>query len=643
MAKICFKNIWQKFREFIKKSITSIQEFSNKKKFESDFKKSVGVIAILSLVCIVMQMIAQNGINILGYLSPIIRSPILLVLNFIPYFLVMLFLYAIFNRVWISFLITDLILTIALFVNHYKVVLRSETFKFTDIILVQEALNITQNYSFSLSFKMLLVALIGIVALVMTILIVKNKKGEYLKRFIAFTLSIVLMVTSFLGIYLNKQFYDSIPILAGDFNEVEIMSHKGFIYSFLTGIKRIEYKKPEGYTEEKQKNIMSKYEDVSSDYKPDIIAVMSESFFDIEQCEKIEFYPGMEPFDNFKKLKEEAMWGDMIVAGFGGGTVATEFEFLTGTNLSLIDGSLPNAYDTFIKKSVYSLPQVLKSQGYDTLAIHPGNKWFYNRESAYAKLGFDDFISIEDIKKPVEQVNYYTADSVTSKLIIDNYKNHIENSKNPYFSFTVTIQNHGPYDPNKTYEDKRYVRPDGMSNEFYNSVNNYVEGMQDSDEFIGDIMEYINSVDRPTYFVFFGDHLPYFDNQIYNEYLGYDVSCSTEESLIKKYKVPYLICANDAAKKHMKENGMELKNGEQPLISANFLSAKLVDYMGASVPKFYQFLNDVSKKINVIAPTYYFEDGKFTSQLSEEGKKLLNDYEMIQYKNINEYKKENGK
>ena len=178
-----------------------------------------------------------------------------------------------------------------------------------------------------------------------------------------------------------------------------------------------------------------------------------------------------------------------------------------------------------------------------------------------------------------------------------------------------------------------------MNDEFYNSVNNFVEGMQDSDQFIGDIMDYINTVDKPTYFVFFGDHLPFFDNQIYNEYLGYDVSCSTEESLIKKYKVPYVICANEAAKNYMRENETELKNGQQSLISANYLSAKLLNYMGASVPKFYQFLDNLSKRINVIAPTYYMEDGKFTKQLSEECKKLLKDYEILQYKNINEYNK----
>ena len=624
------------FKDKTKKILSSI-------KIESGILTSVLIMALLSFFCVMFQAVAQNGANARGYLT-FLTSPVIVVFNFIPVFLVMLFVYCLTNRVWASFLLTGLMLDIALFINHYKVVFRAEAFKFSDIILAGEAFNITKNYSFGFSLKLFIVFLMSFLLFVFVLAAVKNKKTPFLKRGAVLLLDVLLMAGAYLGIYRNKALYDSLPSFAGDYNEVSLISNKGLVYSFLVGIKDTGYEKPDGYSVSEYYNILDKYdkEDKESkgEYKPNIIGIMSEAFFDMEECEKAEFYPGMKPLENMRRLRSEGVYGSMIVPGFAGSTASTEFEFLSGDNISLISKTMPSVYNSYIHKPLYCLPQYLKSQGYDTLAIHPGHNWFYNRESVYAKMGFDDFITLEDLSGDLKKINYYTADSETSKLIIDNYKKHLETSSKPYFNFTVTIQNHGPYKSDETYDTPRYVKPSDMSNDMYNIINNYAEGLANADALLGEVMDYINTVDKPTYLVFFGDHLPYLDAEYKGyEYLGYDVSGSSEESIIKKYKIPYVMCANNAAKEYEAQNGLETKKGEQELISSNFLTGKFLDFTNMSVPAYYRFTNEVEKSVSVISPIFYIENGKFTENLSSNGKKLINEYAICQYKNLKEYEK----
>ena len=174
---------------------------------------------------------------------------------------------------------------------------------------------------------------------------------------------------------------------------------------------------------------------------------MSEAFFDIEKCINVEFYDGLSPLENLKRFRNNSRYGEIFVPGFAGSTASTEFEFLTGINISNLDSSMPVVYKTHLVKTAYSLPQMLKSMGYTNEAFHAGHEWFYNRKAVYPRLGFDNVQFKEDFKYSKDDlINYYVSDKVTSKKIIDKYKEHINsNAENGYFSFTVTIQNHGPY------------------------------------------------------------------------------------------------------------------------------------------------------------------------------------------------------
>ena len=141
----------------------------------------------------------------------------------------------------------------------------------------------------------------------------------------------------------------------------------------------------------------------------------------------------------------------------------------------------------------------------------------------------------EDLPQDVEKVHWYVSDNVTGDLVIDKYKQHLkEHPGQNYFNFTVTIQNHGPYESEFIERSPRIKPMDSMPDDMYNLVNNYLNGVADTVNLLKRVTDYAKGLDEPTVVVFFGDHLPFFDNDFVTyEKAGYDLTGDTIEDLFK--------------------------------------------------------------------------------------------------------------
>ena len=74
----------------------------------------------------------------------------------------------------------------------------------------------------------------------------------------------------------------------------------------------------------------------------------------------------------------------------------------------------------YITRPTPSLASIFAGEGYETIAIHPNDKWFWNRDVVYQHLGFDKFISIEQFNNPSKEKRGYFVDDVeVTKSIID--------------------------------------------------------------------------------------------------------------------------------------------------------------------------------------------------------------------------------
>lgn len=602
------------------------------KKITFNFTKSLICVTILALTLVIAQSIIQNGIDFTAYLFQI-THPLILLLNFLPIFLFMSLFFFITNSLWKSYLITAIPVTVLLIINHYKTYFLDAPLSSRDIAQAFEAVSIAQNYTLTFSPKIFTICLLLFAIIVFLMQKTTNTEITTKQKLISFATIFIVFILSFTLIYKNTYIYENVCVTDNIFYDVDIVNNKGLIYSLLAKTSLdTTYNPPDGYSSEAVQTILTDYDAKNKTTQtPNIIAIMSEAFFDPQSATNIEFYKN--PLPNFNRLRKTGYYGNIVVPGFAGSTALTEFEFLTGMSTYSIDSSIPNIYKTHITQPINSIVSLFKNLDYTTLAIHPGDSWFYNRKNVYEYMGFDNAIFKSDLPENQPQTNYYINDSVTSALIIENYKKHLENTPDKnYFNFTVTIQNHGPYMDYETEREAILKRPENVSDELYNVLNNYMIGLSDADKLLGDVADYIDTLDTPTVLVFFGDHLPYFDSELLGyDAIGYDITSPNLEALKRKYSTPYIIYGNNAFRT---KNTLSGYAGD---ISANYLASELLDYINISTP-FFNFTKMLRNQINIIAPNYFYTNNLPTTELTQDKMSLLQQYKILEYYNLKETK-----
>ncbi|HEY4291559.1 LTA synthase family protein [Luteibacter sp.] len=236
---------------------------------------------------------------------------------------------------------------------------------------------------------------------------------------------------------------------------------------------------------------------------PDIVVVQSESFFDPSVVRGLD---GEDFAPNLHRLAREGSSGGLHVPTYGGGTIRTEFEVLTGLSLRYFpDMQFP--YLQMHTAVVPSLVRTLRAHGYETIAVHGNDAAFWNRTSAFRSLGFDRFVSQPDFPKDYRKDGDYMADSAMT----DEIMSQLQDSGPPRFVFAISMEAHGPYDKSANIDTK--VRdaipvPEGISEEAKLQLRNYVYHMRHADTELGRLAELLKHRERPTLLLFYGDHLP---------------------------------------------------------------------------------------------------------------------------------------
>ena len=607
--------------------------------------KSLVWALIISLVGFFIQSVLQNGLFSVMHFVYIIY-PAVLLFNILPIFLVVTLFYFMTNRLWIGTIVAYIPLVLLNIANYYKVLFRDEPLKLSDIKLINEMGNITQNYEFKIPIGIIFGVLASVAAIILFAKFIKFQKIKWQIKSVGVVISLGCMVLSYQFIYTNKTLYEAIPTFAVEYHDTSMTNHHGMLYSLLISSQSAKYEMPKEYTDELAEKILSENKgepaEVKNNKKINVIAIMGEAFFDVNNGNGVQFENGENPYKNFERIKKEGYYGNLIVSGFGGSTESTEFEFLTGANLYLLSENLPTAYKTYITENAYSLVNFFKDNGYDTVALHPGYGWFYNRQSAYPRIGFDSFISRENMDEDAPRIYGYIEDEYTTEQIIKSYENHFNiNPQKPYFNFTITIQNHGPYPDFDYGRDIIYKRPENISDENYYIINNYLNGVRDTDELLGSICDFASQRQEPVAVVFFGDHLPKLDNEnVCYEALGYNIKPETQDGIKNKYTVEYVIWSNEAAKEVIKENIGKIKKGKGPEISSNYLGVELLDYMGMQKSEFFNFVSQAEKQVNVISSNYYQKGDEKMHKLNAEDEEIMSKYKILQYYNLRKYNKD---
>ena len=314
----------------------------------------------------------------------------------------------------------------------------------------------------------------------------------------------------------------------------------GMMLGFILNAEYLKVPVPSNYQESSIKQIIAATKatyTTDPNFKPNIIFVMSEAFWDPTLMKNVSF--SQDPIPFFHSLQKSQTSGLMLSPVYGGGTANTEFEALTGFSTQFLPcGVIP--YAQYVNRPIEALPTILQRQGYTTTAIHTYDNWFYNRNNVYKDFGFDKFVSKEFFNNP-EIKGQYIRDTELSRKILD-----VVNATNqPNFIYAISMQNHGPYSNAENPQNTIKVRDSNLSQVSLALLDNYSNSISDVDQALKQLIEGLNQSKQPTEVIFYGDHLPMLgDNySVYNE-AGFIKGDNSSQDYLNLHSVPFVTWNN---------------------------------------------------------------------------------------------------
>lgn len=553
-----------------------IGRISNLEKYKN-LKFRINVVIIASIIITLISEIISKS-SIINTFIWVIHNPFYFILNWTIVLSFILLLISISNN-RISFGITSTVVIIMSAVNHFKYSIRGIPLIPVDLYLIKEVTSIIKNIydaKFVL-FSIIAALLIGVILLIIRLLPKIEVKLMY--RILYAIISITLLFTVIRVEYNND------------------VQNSGFLFSFITNIRHKEIYEVSNITisdEIKDKLLSDKDNYIETTEKPNIIVIMSEAFWDPKELKKIKF--NKNPTENLDRLKKNSIYGYLESPEFGGGTANVEFELLTGHSIHFYNPGYIVYPNEMIKQPYMSLASILKKQGYLTKAIHSYKGWYYERIKVYKNFGFDEFISEEKFNMPT-----YKGFYISDEYLIDTVIKELEKTTEPTFVFVVTMQNHGPYNDTRYENDGQDIKVlnNNIDSESKQIIETYSQGIYDADKSLGKLIDYCERVKRPTIVLFFGDHLPVLgmDLKAYKEF-SYVKENIDSRDYLKLYSVPFILWSN--YKRDSKDIG---------ILNVSFMGPYLLKYAGLNMPKYFKFLDGLSKEIPVISRKYAVDKG----------------------------------
>ena len=569
--------------------------------------------SVLTALCLSFAIGVYEWRIFVGYF----RYPLIFLLNWIPVFVVQILFLSVLNRQWSSFLVNAVVFLGAAIGNFFKLKLRDEPFRFSDIGSIGAAMNVAGNYGLTVSKRILAaVALVLLIALLLWRFCRGGMKTGH--RLLTAILAVISCFPLWKFVYSDSDLYrqtayHNLILITWDSNEYYIAN--GFMYPFLHSITDSRDIPPSGYSEAEAAEILNGYEDelIPEDRKVNVLAIQLESFTDLEAMGVSGISPDV--YEPLRRLETESICGTLVPNIIGGGTIDTERCFIGGTY-----GMQSYHSDCF------SYARLLSSQGYDTSFGHPNRAYFYNRQSVAYYLGFDHAYFNDNYYQAVTG-GEWRCDSTFLPNVFQQFEQDIAGDQ-PVFSFRVSLQGHSPYNTEGYDEDGHFWANTAASEETLYMVNNYLSLIAETQRYLLAGIDTIRDCSEPCVVLIYGDHNPRFDGETAYQDLGLSFDMSTEKGVLDYYSTPWLLWANDAAKQTLGRDFV----GDGQVISPGYLMNVLFHELGWGRCAFMQFTDSVLERLSVVTTNgYYMENGEFTTEPSPEGEVLLHDYESVQY------------
>ena len=555
-----------------------------------------------------------------------LQNPAILALNLLPAVLLAALGYFLTRRAWAGYLFSALPTLGFALVNYFKIQLRGDPFVASDLRLIRTAGGVLSRYTLTFTPLVAGVCLAALALLLCSALFLADCPREGRLRALGLLVCLSLAPFLYQEGYRSEASYAATenPAFSAPASEAEAYLSRGFWYAFLHGVSDTLPSRPDWYSEQGAETLLARYEDadIPAERRAHVVGVMLEAFCDLTDYPQLASLDGVAAvYEPLHELESRSVSGDLLTNIFAGGTVDTEWGFLTGLS----------HHDEFTG-NVESYVRYFKAQGYDTVYRHPGHGWFYNRENINRWLGFDESVFTEngfgELVDP--DLAIYHSDAVLFDYLLGDLTARSAEDA-PLFSFSVSYQNHGPYG-SELFEGAA-VTPEetGWSEDACGILSHYLYNVEDTVAELRRFTEELDALEEPVVLVVFGDHKPWLGNDqaVYGE-LGVDLAVDTEAGFRNFYATPYLIWANRAAKETL---GRDF-TGDGGDLSPCLLMAELFDCCGWDGPAFLQLARDM----RALSPLLHWrgcfltKDGfVFKNDLPEDTLSFYLDYRSVEY------------
>lgn len=305
--------------------------------------------------------------------------------------------------------------------------------------------------------------------------------------------------------------------------------------------------------------------------KPNVIMIMSEAYADFRRFEdQLDLNIG-DTYDGFDSVADQGYKGTAIVPTYASWTVRTEFELNFGLPVrSLNDPNMPQRL--LLDRAQPTIASYYKSWGYSTAYVHPFMGSFYSRQRVYSNFGFDKLIFDEDFTVPI---NYYGT-YIDDQTVFNQIEKLINETDEPLFLHTTTMQNHQPYDQGENPEDE---------------MGNYFQWISKTGTDFEAFINNLSDIDEPTIVFMIGDHYPSLkgENSVYDQLGMNGDNCSV------LYEQPYILWSN-----------YELDYGSIPeeKLSAFYMPYVIMDLIDAPKDSFIQAMDNKMDTLPIYSTNY---------------------------------------
>ena len=527
--------------------------------------------------------------------------------------------------------LTSLVSLLLFFTNHFKLLITTVPLQLADLSLIFQAADIARLNAPSIAFSWrdILSILLTFLWLGAVFVFSKPLRLSWKTLLSSAAVSVTVFCLLFVG-FANALVYSPMDFALSRRIPVGAVAHNcGVVLSlWRTAIAPSVLFVDNEYTEDTALELLREVKEYISETsgqqklekQPNIIIMLSESFFDITTLDNLTF--SEDPLADFRKICEDSVYGNFYTPTLGYGTSNIELNVLTGINPELmIPGENPTAWDPSRFEQIPAVPKILAENGYYTASLHTFNDSIYNRSNYFGKLGFQktffsgDFAEIDDEAAAAE--NYYTflagktsggsySDDYLTDVMIKLYEQ--KSPESPVFLYGFTMENHGPYLEARNGDGFDFSTTAELTDEARLTIANLTQGLHNASMALKKLVDYFTQNDDPTIIIFFGDHRPgtgLSDNSSVYSQLGIVpelISDWTIEQTRELHQTSYLIWSND-------DTLLPAKRGSVIDSSANYLGMYALEASGVEIPLFWQFLKCMREDSLFYSWKYYISSG----------------------------------